>query len=159
MAYLIKDIKEIEKHPYYIAKKLYQIAYNAYKWGSPWEISQFHETIRYTRTTFIKVAVDQESDKWCGFILGNHVVDTYDIYMLAVDEKFQNQGIGSALIECIQKEAQKSQHKMTLEVRVSNQTARHVYEGHDFKIASEITNYYKRPTENALRMWWQPESK
>jgi len=72
---------------------------------------------------------------------------------LAVDSKYQNQGIGSLLLEeLIQLAREAKSAYITLEVRRSNCNARRLYEKYDFQRCGLRKGYYRKSGEDALIM-------
>lgn len=67
---------------------------------------------------------------------------------LCIDPKFQNNGYGTQLLKKMLFDVYPS----SLHVRRSNKKAQHVYEKLGFRASDEITNFYKKPTENAILM-------
>lgn len=75
------------------------------------------------------------------------------IYSLAVDPKFQGQGIGKKILgEVISRSKSSLVEFISLEVRVSNDIARNFYEKYGFKDVGKRINFYKKPDEDAIIM-------
>ena len=98
-------------------------------------------------------AVDPESGKLLGVLIGRLVVDEGEILKLTVDRSIQRQGIGVHLLNhgleyCRQHDVR----RCYLELRASNQPARRLYEKCGFSAASIRKNYYNSPREDAVLM-------
>ena len=82
------------------------------------------------------------------------VMEEGDITNVAVHPKYRKQGIGNALVNALLREALLlGISEITLEVRVSNLTAIHLYEKNGFVSEGTRKNYYEKPREDALIMW------
>jgi ribosomal-protein-alanine N-acetyltransferase len=86
-----------------------------------------------------------------GFVVAREVAPEWELENIAVAEKAQGQGIGSALMEAL------SQHirgaggtTLMLEVRESNKRARRLYEKAGMKLSGRRKTYYADPPEDAL---------
>lgn len=86
-----------------------------------------------------------------GFILGDirPPNDLAWIASIAVHPDFRNQGIGTALLQRC--EAQLKTQRVRLSVRISNETAIHLYKHLGYKVVGNWPNYYKGG-EDALVM-------
>lgn len=79
--------------------------------------------------------------------------DAMQITTLGVDPQFQNKGYGKALLDyALLKAIQEVVSLITLEVRVSNQKAIHLYESAGFKKITIRRDYYSHPDEDAVLM-------
>jgi ribosomal-protein-alanine acetyltransferase len=95
-----------------------------------------------------------------GFIAGRILPPDADIYKLAVEAKYQRQGIGSTLIDGFLAMARdRRATNCYLEVRPSNKSAIEFYHRHGFVEHGTRTRYYKEPPEDALIMFRQREGK
>ena len=76
-----------------------------------------------------------------------------ELYNIAVDIRFRNEGIGSKLLDfIIQHCKNQGAENLFLEVRRSNESARKLYEKKGFIFDSVRKNYYKNPVEDAILM-------
>ena len=77
-----------------------------------------------------------------------------DVTNIAVFPENRGQGTGSALTEALISEGRKrGMNAFTLEVRVSNQSAIHIYEKLGFRSEGVRKGFYEKPKEDALIMW------
>jgi [ribosomal protein S18]-alanine N-acetyltransferase len=79
------------------------------------------------------------------------IVDEAHLVMLIVHPQFQGQGIGTVLLAHLLTHARHGAHRMTLEVRASNQAALALYEKFGFEILGTRPHYYG--DEAALILW------
>lgn len=80
--------------------------------------------------------------------------DEGEITNVAIDPKFRNKGFGYQMLEGqIQMAKKQGANAFTLEVRVSNVGAIHLYEKLGFEGVGVRKNFYEKPLEDALIMW------
>lgn len=102
------------------------------------------------------VAVDGE--KLAGYVGSQAVMGEADMMNLAVVPEYRCQGIGEQLVlRLIQALMDQKVSALSLEVRVSNQSALHLYEKLGFSAVGRRPGYYRYPREDALilRKEWQ----
>lgn len=99
------------------------------------------------------VAVD--GDTVAGYIGSQTVLDEADMLNLAVKPEYRRQGLGRQLVEALI--GQLDAHCLTLEVRVTNDPAKMLYESMGFVQVGRRKNYYEKPKEDALilRKEWE----
>jgi [ribosomal protein S18]-alanine N-acetyltransferase len=89
-----------------------------------------------------------------GFCSLWRVLDELHINNLAVRPDRRRVGVARALLTHVLHEgAQLGAHRATLEVRRSNDPARHLYERFGFSVAGIRRAYYTKPVEDALVLW------
>ena len=77
-----------------------------------------------------------------------------DVTNIAVFPEYRGQGIGAALTKALLVEGRKrGMNAFTLEVRVGNQAAIHIYEKLGFRSEGVRKGFYEKPKEDALIMW------
>lgn len=95
--------------------------------------------------------VAEENGQVYGYVGSQTVLDESDMMNVAVDPGFRRQGIARALIETLIAELSKMGSLcLRLEVRVSNENARALYERMGFRQLGLRKNYYHNPKEDAL---------
>lgn len=95
--------------------------------------------------------VAEENGQVFGYVGSQTVLDESDMMNVAVDPRFRRQGIARALIETLIAELAKMGSRcLRLEVRVSNENARALYECMGFRQLGLRKNYYHNPKEDAL---------
>ena len=100
---------------------------------------------------FVVRTPDQRVAGFCSFWL---VVDEIHINNVAIRPALRGQGIGTGLMHKVFDEARRlGAKRATLEVRVSNERARRLYERLGFYVAGTRPNYYANPVEDALILW------
>jgi ribosomal-protein-alanine N-acetyltransferase len=86
-----------------------------------------------------------------GFCAFWKVVDQIHINNLAIRPELRRQGLGTFLLaRVLEQAAAMGAPRATLEVRLSNTAARHLYERAGFTCAGVRTGYYTNPIEDAL---------
>ncbi|MEG4800121.1 ribosomal protein S18-alanine N-acetyltransferase [Microcoleus sp. ARI1-B5] len=82
------------------------------------------------------------------------ILEEAHITILAIDPRFQGQGLGQALLWALLKSAHRRQlERATLEVRTSNSIALSLYNKFGFKEAGRRKRYYADTGEDAAIMW------
>lgn len=82
-----------------------------------------------------------------------------ELFNIAVDPDYQGQGIGQKLLsESIKVLEKMDMYQCILEVRESNQSARYLYEKHDFKQIDIREKYYEIGQEDAVIYRWKKEN-
>lgn len=102
------------------------------------------------------VAVDGE--RVAGYVGSQSVLGETDMMNIAVHPDYRRQGIGQNLVERLIRELKaQGNHSLMLEVRVSNENARKLYEKLGFVQVGLRKNYYRNPREDAciLRKEWE----
>lgn len=117
---------------------------------SPWTKNMFLSEI-LNENTFLFILIENTSV--VGYISLFKVLDEIHINNIAVDPDLQRQGYASMIMNKSIKIAKKLfVDYITLEVRVSNIPAIHLYKKYGFETAGARKNYYKIPNEDALIM-------
>ena len=88
-----------------------------------------------------------------GFFFARSIFEHLEILKVGVLPRYQNQGIGTQLMEAAYAEGiRRGCLRCFLEVRKSNENAIRFYCGQRFKIAGSRQNYYTEPVEDAWVM-------
>jgi len=120
---------------------------------SPWTREMYLAELQNVGISFCYVARD-EGGIVLGFCSFWRVVDELHINNLAVAAPSRRRGIGTALLDYVLKEGVRmGARRATLEVRRSNDAARHLYERLGFSAAGVRPAYYTNPVEDALILW------
>lgn len=137
----LDDIMEVEKLSFHVA----------------WSRESFEKEINENKLA--KYLIAKTNDKVVGYCGVWLIVDEGHITNVAVHPDFRGHSIGKALIkELIKKCAEIDIHKLTLEVRVNNAVAIHLYESFGFKGIGIRKGYYADTKEDAMIMWYGEES-
>ena len=119
---------------------------------TPWSRSAFEEELAQNRLARYIVAV--ENDEIVGYAGTWLVINEAHVTNVAVSGQRRREGIGRLLMQKLMELARDNDmESMTLEVRVSNAAARHLYEQLGFVEAGIRKNYYSETKEDALILW------
>ena len=88
----------------------------------------------------------------CGFITGVYLLDTAEIYSIAVSAEYRGNGVGKRLLEEFFSALPDEVQAVNLEVRESNIPAIKLYEKTGFQSVGLRKNFYRDPRENAVLM-------
>ena len=117
----------------------------------PWSRKSFRDTISYYHTLFLVAELDGEIAGYCGCYQS---LEEAEITNIAVRRQLRGHGIGRRLLmELMRLGKEQGAFAYTLEVRVSNQAAIHLYESLGFVSFGIRKNFYERPREDAMIMW------
>lgn len=117
----------------------------------PWSRKSFQDTISYYHTLFLVAELDGEIAGYCGCYQS---LEEAEITNIAVRRQLQGHGIGRRLLmELMRLGKEQGAFAYTLEVRVSNQAAIHLYESLGFVSFGIRKNFYEKPREDAMIMW------
>jgi ribosomal-protein-alanine N-acetyltransferase len=132
----IEDVHRIERQVY----------------PTPWSIAVFRTEVARRQHNIYLVA--KYEDQVIGYICLFHVFDEGHITNVAVDPKYQRQGIGTRLLlTAINKAITVGVRYVTLEVRESNLIAQHLYRKFGFRLTGRRQGYYSDTKEDALVFW------
>lgn len=118
---------------------------------SAWSYDDFLYELLENRFSYNFVIEDQK--KVVGYVGVWIMYDQAQITTLGVDCSYQRQGIGQRLMEyAIDFACQHACEMMSLEVRISNQSALHLYQKLGFEIVALRKDYYQDNHEDAYLM-------
>ena len=118
---------------------------------SPWGRETFAENLNNSYDICL-AAVDETSGRLMGFAL-LRTLDVAELLLIGTDECCRGQGIGSALMERLLKEAAEAGcPSLMLEVREHNLQAVRLYEKYGLREAHRRYGYYSNPKEDAIIM-------
>ena len=114
---------------------------------TPWSYSVLELSI--LTDEFYWVAVDQDQNKVVGFLICAIYSPDADLTNFGVACEYQNQGIGSKLLNNLWLYLKSKQiEKVTLEVRVSNSGAIKLYQRNNFVVVGKRKKYYRKNLDN-----------
>ena len=122
--------------------------------SSPWSENSVASELKNPLALWL-VAVD--GDTVVGYIGSQTVLDETDMMNVAVHPDYRRQGIAEALVlELVSRLKALGSRCLSLEVRVSNEPARMLYEKLGFALMGKRPRYYSNPREDAyiLRKEW-----
>ena len=97
------------------------------------------------------VLVSEEEERISGFVCAKRVAGDWEIENMVVEEANRRRGIGDALLgELLGRARSDAARAVWLEVRASNEAARHLYEKHGFRETGCRRGYYRNPDEDAV---------
>ena len=112
---------------------------------SPWNLEQIEADLKQANTEYFYLYDDQTL---IGFLALQDLAGELEITQLAVKKAYQGQGLANQLMGFLADRPE----RLFLEVRVSNQVARALYEKHGFQPVGQRKNYYQNPVEDAILM-------
>ncbi|WP_392450432.1 ribosomal protein S18-alanine N-acetyltransferase [Staphylococcus massiliensis] len=117
---------------------------------SSWTIDAFyHELEENNFAQYFVLEYDGEIIGYLGLWI---VIDQAQITTVAIDTKYRGYGLGQLLLKYVMQYASYSCSVMSLEVRVDNTVAQHVYQKFGFQYGGKRKNYYGNG-EDAYVMW------
>ena len=121
--------------------------------ANPWTREMYLAELDHPGMSFLYVARDPRR-RVIGFCSFWRVLDEFHINNLAVDPARRRLGVARALLTRVLRDGvQMGARRATLEVRKSNDAARHLYTNFGFSVAGVRRNYYTSPVEDALVLW------
>lgn len=119
--------------------------------SQPWSEKGFLDALRQKAAFYLVAAEEEKILGYCGFYQS---FDEADITNVAVRESERGRGVARAMLTELLKEGKnRGVAHFTLEVRVSNAPAIHLYEKLGFTSAGIRKNFYDYPKEDAMIMW------
>ena len=119
--------------------------------SEPWTEQGLRESFARPEYLFLTA---KENDQVVGYAGLYQVFDEGDITNIAVLPEARGKGLGTALTkELLHVGAQRKIQAFTLEVRVGNVSAIHIYEKLGFVSEGIRKGFYDKPKEDALIMW------
>jgi len=117
----------------------------------PWSPKDFEDLLDRSYCFYLVAEVDGVLAGSCGM---TNICNEGNIDNVVVAEEFRGQGIAQEMLrELIARGEKMGVEAFTLEVRVSNAVAIHVYEKLGFVSEGIRPRFYERPTEDAMIMW------
>ncbi len=117
----------------------------------PWSASSFLEMISKEDARYYVAEKDGKILGGCGVLM---IAGEGNITNVVIAPEARNQGIGTAMLRHLMAEGDREGlTAYTLEVRVSNVAAIHVYEKLGFESAGIRPGFYEKPVEDAIIYW------
>ena len=142
---------KIEKMALYHLDDVMEIEENCYG-EHHWARESFANEIDNEISQYL--CATNEENKCIGYLGMWKIIDEAHITNFAVHPEYQHQGVGHFLIvNSIEKCYEEKIKYITLEVRVSNEKAKKIYEKFGFKSLGVRKKYYQDNNEDAIIMW------
>ncbi|MBI5300214.1 MAG: ribosomal protein S18-alanine N-acetyltransferase [Deltaproteobacteria bacterium] len=115
---------------------------------TPWSRQSFLDCARWSEFWFYVAVWDE---KIVGYFITQVVGEEAELYNIAVDPSFHDQGIGKKLMEFfLEKGSEENVENIFLMVRPSNVAAIKLYENFEFSLFDRRKKYYQDNQEDAL---------
>ena len=116
--------------------------------SDPWSENSIRSELNNPLSLWV-VALDGETV--VGYVGSQSVLGESDMMNIAVSDQYRGQKIATTLVNVlIDRLRKQGNYQLTLEVRVSNEPARKLYEKLGFFEVGRRPNYYRNPKEDAL---------
>ncbi|BAO07502.1 GNAT family N-acetyltransferase [Enterococcus mundtii] len=99
---------------------------------------QSFSTNEHLTTQIISISASKD-EKWIGGAVASLFGNTLHLSLLAVDQSYRHEGIGSRLIEAVQQTALENQC-LYMTVNTQDYQAREFYERHGFEVFASVEN-------------------
>lgn len=117
----------------------------------PWSEEGFRTSLEQPDTLYLAVWDKDLLVGYCGLLQS---FDEADITNVAVAPEYQNMGVGHQMLSRLMTLGrERGIGRYTLEVRVSNAAAIHLYEKLGFQSVGIRKGFYEKPKEDAYIMW------
>lgn len=118
---------------------------------TPWSRQTFAEEMKNMLAQYLVVETDGVIAGYAGMWV---IIDEAHVTNIAILPQYRCRGLGEKLLQSLIKLAVRyGAQSMTLEVRVSNTAAQHLYYKKGFTVEGVRPNYYTDTHEDALIMW------
>lgn len=117
----------------------------------PWSENGFLSSLQSQDTLYLIARREGRLLGYCGFLQS---FDEADITNVAVAPEERGRGVAYEMLsELMQRGRERGVMRYTLEVRIGNAAAVHLYQKLGFISAGIRKNFYEKPREDALIMW------
>ena len=117
----------------------------------PWTAQDFRGLLERSYCFYLVALADGEIAGCCGY---TDLCGEADIDNVVVGSRYRNQGVAQAMLEeLIARGEARGLEAFTLEVRVSNAAAIHIYQKYGFRSEGIRPGFYEKPREDAMIMW------
>ncbi|MCI9437655.1 MAG: ribosomal protein S18-alanine N-acetyltransferase [Lachnospiraceae bacterium] len=117
----------------------------------PWTAQDFRGLLERSYCFYLVALADGEIAGCCGY---TDLCGEADIDNVVVGSRYRNQGVAQAMLEeLIARGEARGVEAFTLEVRVSNAAAIHIYQKYGFRSEGIRPGFYEKPREDAMIMW------
>ena len=120
---------------------------------TPWSLAMF--VLELSKSSGICLAAIGE-EALIGYLICSRYETVWHIMNIAVSPDWRRRGVASGMLAELYGRGGGDQARYTLEVRLSNHEAIHLYEREGFRAAGLRRRYYQDNGEDALIMWRTP---
>ena len=125
--------------------------------ATPWSRSMFAGELSKASSVCLG-AFEEDTGELIGYLIISRYVDAWHVMNIAVDPSSRRAGVATALlVRLFELTTSDGRRGYTLEVRVSNTGAIHLYERLGFQPRGIRRGYYTDNREDALIMWRDPQ--
>lgn len=129
----------------------------AQSFSMPWSAKDFEQLVSDEKSLYLVAETDGLLVGCCGV---TNVCGEGNINNVVVQEAYRGQGIAYAMMqELLVRGREMGCTEFTLEVRVSNAPAIHVYQKLGFVSEGIRPRFYEKPVEDAMIMWIREEAR
>jgi [ribosomal protein S18]-alanine N-acetyltransferase len=122
--------------------------------AAPWSEALFRQELKFSLSRSLVAKAGEREDETVGYIVYWVISCEIHVNNLAVRPDVRRRGVATRLVEAaLQKACSEGATRCTLEVRVSNEAARRLYEKFGFTVRGVRPRYYAESGEDALIMW------
>lgn len=115
-----------------------------------WTVKGITETFRGNQSM---ITVAEEDGRVIGYCILYYVLDEGEIARIAVEKEMRKKGVGDGLLtDVISRCGKMGLTRILLDVRESNENARHFYAKHGFLKDGIRKGFYENPREDAVLM-------
>ena len=123
----------------------------AQSFSMPWSAKDFEQLIEDEKSLYLVAELDGQVIGCCGV---TNVCGEGNINNVVVSERYRSKGVAYSMMkELLGQGYEMGCLEFTLEVRVSNAPAIHLYEKLGFVSEGIRPRFYERPVEDAMIMW------
>lgn len=139
-------IEKLQKEDIEAVSRIEAVAFSM-----PWSVKDFEQLLEDEKSLYLVAKIEEEVVGCCGVTI---VCGEGNINNVVVDEMYRGRGIAFAMMqELLERGRQQGSVEFTLEVRVSNTPAIHLYEKLGFVSEGIRPRFYEKPVEDAMIMW------
>jgi [ribosomal protein S18]-alanine N-acetyltransferase len=128
---------------------------------TPWSRAQILAICDLLGADYMAWVLENETQEIIGYLIGQRLLDEFEILTIGIDEAHQGRGLGFELLQYAWYDLRTTQpHIKTcfLEVRENNLAAQALYTRCGFEEVGRRRHYYQNPREDALILRKQDES-
>lgn len=125
-------------------------AIEAESFSMPWSRKDLEDLVCHPCCRYLVALADGRVAGGCGYTVSYNEI-TIDNVVVA--REYRHRGIAQAMLSELIAGEEPTAEAFTLEVRVSNAVAIHIYEKNGFRSEGIRPGFYEKPREDAMIMW------